>query len=102
MARLNYPHCTGYTRRDLLHVGAAAGFLGLTLPQLLHLEARAQAAGHANPPRRAQSVIMLWLSGGPSHIDIWDLKPEAPENIRGEFQPMDTSAPGIRISEHLP
>src|SRR5260370_284865 len=51
---------------------------------------------------RAKSCIFIYLFGGPSHIDIWDMKPAAPPEIRGEFKPIDTNVPGIRITEHLP
>src|ERR1700686_1514432 len=88
-------HCDGMTRRDWLRVGAL-GVGGLTLPNLLRLE--------ASTPRRARarSVILLFLSGGPSHLDMWDLKPDAPEEIRGTFRPVSTRVPGIQICEHLP
>jgi len=82
-------------RRDVLRAGALGG-VGLTLADLLRLEA-AQAA-----PRRELSCIFLWLRGGPSSIDMWDLKPNAPAEIRGEFKPIKTNVPGIEISEHLP
>src|SRR5205085_11146499 len=91
-------HCDGLTRRELLRVGAL-GVGGLTLPGLLRLE---HAAAATPGRRRARSVIVLFLNGGPSHLDMWDLKPEAPEEIRGTFQPTATSVPGVRISEHLP
>jgi hypothetical protein len=95
--------CEGFYRRDVLKLGVA-GVFGLTLPQMLRLEAQARAAA---PPsrradRRADSVIMIWLGGGPATIDMWDLKPDAPEGIRGAFRPIPTSATGIQISEHLP
>jgi Protein of unknown function (DUF1501) len=94
--------CEGFYRRDFLKIGAA-GLMGLTLPQLLRLEARAVAKPDENvKKRRAEAVIMLWLGGGPATIDMWDLKPDAPEGIRGEFKPIDTKASGIQISEHLP
>jgi hypothetical protein len=95
--------CEGFARRDFLKIGAA-GLFGLTLPQLLQLEAKARASEPAGQTtrRRAQSVIMIWLAGGPATIDMWDLKPEAPEGIRGEFRQINTSAPGVAISEHLP
>jgi hypothetical protein len=91
--------CDGWTRREILRVGAL-GVAGLTLPNLL----RWQAAQASAPARvaRARSVIFLFLSGGPSHLDMWDLKPEAPEEIRGTFRPIATPVPGIAISEHLP
>ncbi len=92
-------HCDGLTRREVLRAGAL-GLAGLSLPGLLRLE---QAAASSLPSRpRAKSVILLFLSGGPSHLDMWDLKPEAPEEIRGTFQPVATNVAGIRVSEHLP
>ena len=95
--------CEGFARRDFLKVGSA-GLLGMSLPQLLQLEARAQNAPAARQPqrRRATSVIMVWLAGGPATIDMWDLRPNAPQGIRGEFNEINTSADGVRISEHLP
>ena len=84
--------CEGFSRRDFIKVGSA-GLLGMTLPQLLQLESQARA----NPTprtssRRATSVIMVWLAGGPATIDMWDLRPNAPEGIRGEFRQVATSA----------
>ncbi len=100
MARIS-TDCERFHRRDFLKIGAA-GALGLSLPQLLQLEARAAQGGAAAKNRKAKAVIMLWLAGGPATIDMWDLKPEAPEGIRGEFKPIDTKAPGVQISQHLP
>ena len=96
-----FTDCEGFHRRDFLRIGAGAGLLGLGLPQLLQLEARA-AAKNENDSRKANAVILLWLAGGPATIDMWDLKPEAPEGIRGSFKPTQTSASGVQISEHLP
>jgi hypothetical protein len=95
--------CEGFHRRDVLALGTA-GLFGLTLPQLLRLEARATSdrPGEAAPRRRANSVIMVWLGGGPSHLDIWDIKAGAPAEIRGEFKAIATKAPGVQICEHLP
>ena len=94
--------CEGFHRRDFLKIGAA-GLFGLTLPQLLRLESQAKAAESAGGlKRRADAVIMLWLGGGPATIDMWDLKPNAPTEIRGEFKPIATSADGVQICEHLP
>jgi hypothetical protein len=102
MAKFVKTDCEGFYRRDFLKIGAA-GLFGLSLPQLLELEARANDtnAGRARNAR-ATSVIMVWLAGGPATIDMWDLRPNAPENIRGEFREVNTRADGIRISEHLP
>src|SRR5262249_31523380 len=91
--------CEGFHRRDFLKIGTAAGLFGLTLPQLLRLEAR---AAKQIVKDKASSVIMVWLAGGPATIDMWDLKPEAPDEIKGEFKPIDTKAEGVQISEHLP
>src|SRR5262245_39119438 len=82
------------TRREVLQAGAA-GALGLTLPRLL----RADAEG-AKP--RADACVLIFLNGGPSHLDMWDMKPDAPAEVRGEFRPIDTTVPGVRLSEHLP
>ncbi len=98
MTRFSVTDCEGFHRRDFLKIGAG-GLFGLTLPQLLQLEARAAAD---KPRRRANAVILLWLGGGPSHQDMWDLKPDAPEGIRSLFKPIPTKADGVRISEHLP
>jgi hypothetical protein len=86
--------CEGFYRRDFLKFGAA-GLLGLGLPELLRLEATAPKT------RKANAVIMLWLGGGPATIDMWDLKPGAPEGIRGDFKPIATRADGVEICEHL-
>ncbi len=90
--------CDGVTRRQMLHVGATRLLGGLTLPGLLQLQAQA-ATGR---PARARSCIFLMLEGGPSHIDMWDLKPEAPAEIRGPFSQISTNVPGTQISEILP
>src|SRR3954454_24309738 len=86
------------TRREWIRVGAI-GLGGLTLPGLLRLQ-QAAAAPATSTMGRAKSVILLFLSGGPAHQDMWDLKPDAPEEIRGTFHPIATSVSGIDISEH--
>jgi hypothetical protein len=91
-------HDRGITRREWLQAGFA-GALGLGLPALLGSHARAARAGTA---KKAKSVIVIWLTGAPSHIDTFDLKPAAPTGIRGEFKPIATNVPGIQIGEHLP
>jgi hypothetical protein len=88
--------CDGISRRTFLQVGSLA-LGGLTLPNLLRLRA---AQKSSDAPRR--SVILIWQAGGPSHIDMYDLKPNAPAEIRGEFKPIRTNVPGIVIGEHLP
>jgi hypothetical protein len=87
--------CDGLTRRDFLHAGAI-GTLGLTLPGLM--AGRAPARGND----RDTNCIMLFLVGGPSQIDTWDPKPNAPVEIRGPFRPISTSVPGYQISEIFP
>jgi len=103
MASRCWKDCEGFTRRQVLKIGTA-GVLGLTLPQVLRLEAQARAASGAEAlkNRKATSVILMWLPGGPATIDMWDLKPNAPEGIRGQFKPINTKVDGIQISEHLP
>src|SRR4051812_39014192 len=95
--------CDGMTRREALRIGIA-GLMGLSLPNMLRLEAQAQATGEARAldGRKATAVILVNLGGGPATIDMWDLKPNAPENIRGPFKPISTKVAGIQISEHLP
>src|SRR6266702_7022234 len=87
--------CDGISRRNFLKIGAL-GLGGLTLPQLL--QAEAQSGVH----RSHKAVIMIFLPGGPSHQDIFDLKMEAPSEIRGEFKPIETNVSGIQSCEHLP
>jgi len=95
--------CEGFNRRNFLRIGAGAGLLGLSLPEILKLEAQSAAKRNGvSSSKKADSIIMVWLAGGPATIDMWDLKPDAPEGIRGEFKPINTSAAGIQISEHLP
>src|SRR6478672_10554862 len=85
------------TRRRMLKVGGL-GLLGLTLPRLLQADAVRSAAQLS---ARADSCIIVYLDGGPSHHDMWDMKPEAAPEIRGPFQPIATSLPGVQFSEHL-
>src|SRR3954447_16424447 len=89
--------CDGLHRRDFLKIGAFGA--GLTLADMLRV--RAQAAGNGQPTRK-KSAIMIYLPGGPSHMDMYDLKPEAPAEFRGEFKPVDTNVAGVQISEHFP
>jgi hypothetical protein len=87
--------CDGVSRRNFLKIGAL-GLGGLALPELLRAESNAGVRkGH-------KAVIMIFLPGGPSHQDMFDLKMDAPSEIRGEFKPISTSVPGIQICEHLP
>ncbi len=88
----------GTSRRGFLQTGLA-GLAGLSLPALLQQQALASAAGKA---RSKANVILFWLSGGPSHIDMWDPKPDAPLEIRGPFGHIPTKLPGVHVCEHLP
>jgi hypothetical protein len=88
--------CDGISRRDFLTVGGALVAGGLSLPRLLAAEAQA-GVGSSH-----RAVINVYLPGGPPHIDMWDLKPDAPAEIRGEFKPIKTNVPGIDICEHFP
>lgn len=92
------------SRRDLLQVGGLAfaglAFGGLGLADVLRLQAA--AAETTSGSRRNKSVIMIWMRGGPSHIDSFDMKPDAPAEIRGEFQPIATNVPGIQICQYMP
>ncbi len=87
------------SRRDVLAAGAL-GFANLALPDVLRL--RANAAPATQSATRGKSVIMIWLRGGASHIDSYDMKPDAPAEIRGEFKPIPTNVSGIQVCEHLP
>ncbi|MFN8855152.1 MAG: DUF1501 domain-containing protein [Planctomycetaceae bacterium] len=87
--------CSGLSRRAVLQIGAL-GMGGLSLPQLLAAESRAGQA------QKHKAVIMIYLVGAPPHQDMYDLKTEAPKEIRGEFQPIQTNVPGLEICEHLP
>lgn len=86
------------SRRHLLQIGGL-GLAGLTLPRLLSAQHQRTAA---DPEPRADACILLFLNGGPSHLDMWDMKPSAPDGIRGEFSPIDSSLPGVQVCEHLP
>src|SRR4051812_19759992 len=88
-------YCDGISRRNFLRLGAM-GMGGLTLAGLMRAEAE---AGISNSTK---AVINIHLSGGPSHQDMFDLKPDAPVEFRGEFNPIPTNVPGIEICEHFP
>ncbi len=90
----------GLSRRELLRVGGLS-LLGLSSMELARLRA-AVASENPAPTRQVNSCIFVFLFGGPSHIDLWDMKPAAPAEIRGEFKPIATCVPGIQVCEHLP
>jgi hypothetical protein len=92
------PLCQGLTRRGFLRVGSAA-LAGMTLPNLLRLEA---AGAYGERPGRIRNCITIFLVGSPGHLDTWDMKPDAPAEVRGKFKPIATNVPGIRICEHFP
>jgi hypothetical protein len=93
--------CDGATRRDFLQIGAFGA--GLTLADMLRVNT-AQAANTTKKQatKAKKSAIMIYLPGGPSHMDMYDLKPEAPVEFRGEFKPIKTNVPGVEICEHFP
>jgi len=94
-------HCPRpFTRRDVLRVGSLTA-LGLGLPEVLRLRAD-DSLGAAKTDNRAKNCVLIWLDGGPSHLETFDLKPQAPQEIRGPLEPVSTSIPGIQISECLP
>ncbi len=97
------PHL-GATRRDILRVGGS-GLLGLSLGSMLELQSA--SAGEAEQSRgpgwgKAKSIIMVYLQGGPSHLDLWDPKENVPDNVRSVFKPIATKVPGIQVTEVLP
>ncbi len=97
-------HSAGIVRREFIQVGFS-GLVGLALSDLLAVRSRAGGSFGSAPPLpvpRAKSVILVFLTGGLSHIDSLDMKPDAPDGIRGEFKPIGTKVPGIHICEHLP
>lgn len=96
--------------RDLIRAGSRRWFLqtglagigGLSLPAILNLQSRSAGAGEVSPRGNKKAVILFWLSGGPSHIDMWDPKPDAPAEIRGPYRAISSKVPGVALSEHLP
>lgn len=96
LPNLACPGPRGIDRRSLLQVGGAS-LLGLSLPKLLQAEAVTPAAA-----RKDLNCILLWMGGGPSNIDTFDMKPNAPSEYRGDFHPISTNLPGVHVCEHLP
>jgi hypothetical protein len=93
--RAHASYCDGVTRRDFIRLGGLA-LGGLSLPQLLQAEAR---SGTGNSHK---AVIMIFLAGGPPHLDMFDMKPDAPSGIRGEYKPISSNVPGLEICEYMP
>jgi Protein of unknown function (DUF1501) len=90
-------YCDGLSRRNFLQIGAFGA--GLTLADTLRASASSKPAGRST---KTKSAIFVYLGGGPSHIDMYDPKPDAPAEIRGEFKAISTNVPGIQICEHMP
>src|SRR5919107_19865 len=95
---VNCPGPRGITRRNMLQIGAI-GALNLALPPVLAAREWHARNGSAPP---ADSCILVFLNGGPSHLDMWDMKPDLPKEMRSEFRPVATSVTGVRVCEHLP
>src|SRR5882672_11388556 len=91
--------CDGITRREWLRIGGL-GALGLTLPNLLRAEETERT--RRKESGRAKACILIYLAGGPSQLDMWDMKPDLPVEYRGEFKAVRTTVPGILMCEHLP
>lgn len=94
---------SGWSRRDLLRVGGSS-LLGLSLGSLLEMRARGAESGKSGGPGwgKAKSVILLFLQGGPSHLDLWDPKENVPDNVKSDFKPIATKLPGVQVTELLP
>ena len=97
VGQADVPLCDGVSRRSFLEAGATA--MGLSLPMAMELE----AAGAVDPKKqKIKNCITLFLVGSPGHLDTWDMKPDAPADIRGKFKPISTAVPGVQICEHFP
>jgi hypothetical protein len=98
----NQSYCDGVSRRNFLQIGAFGA--GLTLADLLRAKSvqAAAAAARRQPSRSQKAAIMIYLPGGPSHMDMYDLKPDAPKEFKGEFNPIRTNVAGVQICEHFP
>jgi len=92
--------CDGVSRRNFLQIGAFGA--GLTLADLLRSKSAAASPAGQAAGTRPKSAIMIYLPGGPSHMDMYDLKPDAPSEFRGEFKPINTNVAGVQICEHFP
>ena len=101
--KFSHRHTIGINRREVLQVGYS-GLLGLSLPAVLSRQSNAAESKHTDVrgSKSPKSVVMIFLTGAASHHDTFDMKPDAPVEIRGEFQPIATSTPGVHVCEHLP
>src|SRR5213075_3245594 len=97
----SFHQASALTRRHVLKVGGL-GLLGLTMNTLWAAESKSTNQTSKAPTPRAKSIVFLYQFGGPSHIDMFDMKPDAPEGIRGPHKPISSNVPGIAVSEHLP
>ena len=92
----------GVTRRDVLRIGGS-GMLGMSLGTMLNLKAQAEDGESTWPGwGKAKSIILLYLQGGPSHLDLWDPKENVPDNVKSVFKPISTKIPGVKFTENLP
>jgi len=91
------------SRRDIVRVGGA-GMLGFSLGSLFHFQAQAKSKGKVGGPGwgKAKSIILCYLQGGPSHLDLWDPKQDVPDNVKSVFKPIKTATPGLQFTEVLP
>src|SRR5580692_7717071 len=96
----SHKYCDGVSRRDFLQIGAFGA--GLSLADMLRLKAATNNSANKKQGRTNKAAIMIYLPGGPSHMDMYDLKPEAPVEFKGEFNPIDTNVAGVQICEHFP
>ena len=102
MAKQGCDEYHAFSRRGFIQKGVEVGILSALGLSMADYFAAAEASGTKVGSGKAESVVLLWLGGGASHLDSWDLKPDAPAEIRGEFKPIKTNVSGIEISEHLP
>ncbi len=98
VGNVHIPVCSGVTRRSFLQIGSA-GMAGMVLPNLLRLEANGSVGAR---PSNIRNCITIFLVGSPGQLDTWDMKPNAPAEVRGHFRPAATNVPGIQICEHFP
>ncbi len=96
------PHLKA-SRRDILRVGGG-GMLGMSLGSMLRMQAQASEANLGGGPGwgKAKSIILVYLQGGPSHLDLWDPKENLPDNVKSVFSPISTKLPGVQFTENLP